>query len=82
MEWQFFEIGFKSLNLFSMILGMIFAFFNQGLFGKNIGKWIIFYFAGLALWYGVHYYVEKDLKMKYSQTQEFITIQPNGQVTK
>jgi hypothetical protein len=33
------------------MLGMTVAFFNQGLFGKKIGKWVFIYFAGLAAWY-------------------------------
>jgi hypothetical protein len=38
------------------MLGMTYSFFNQGLFGKNIGKYIFLYFAGLALWYWALYY--------------------------
>jgi hypothetical protein len=33
------------------MMGMTFAFFNQGLFGRKIGVYIILYFGGLALWY-------------------------------
>ena len=56
-DFHFFDISIYQLNLFSFVLGMCWAFFNQGLFGKNIGKWIIVYFAGLALWYaGMNYY--------------------------
>jgi len=33
------------------MLGMTFAFFNQGFFGKNIGKYIIGYWMGLAAFY-------------------------------
>jgi hypothetical protein len=43
------------------MLGMIFAFFNQGLFGKNIGKYIIAYLLALALVYGVKYYDQKEV---------------------
>ena len=68
-----FEISFESLNLFSMILGMTFAFFNQGLFGKRIGKYIIFYLFALALYYGLSYYIEKDLREKY-ESQETATL--------
>jgi len=57
----FFDISFTSLNLFSFMLGMIFAFFNQGLFGKNIGKYIIAYLLALALVYGVKYYDQKEV---------------------
>jgi len=39
------------------MLGMTYAFFNQGLFGRNIGKYVFVYFAGLALWYWALYYV-------------------------
>lgn len=60
-----FEISLQSLNLLSFMLGMIFAFFNQGVFGVRIGKYIIAYFVGLAMYYGISYYVEKDLRMQY-----------------
>ena len=53
-DFQFFNISFYSLNLFSYMLGMTVAFFNQGLFGKKIGKWVFIYFAGLAAWYAFH----------------------------
>lgn len=33
------------------MLGMTWAFFNQGLFGKRIGKWVFIYFGLLAAWY-------------------------------
>jgi hypothetical protein len=38
------------------MLGMTFSFFEQGFFGRNIGKYVIFYFAGLAAWYATLYY--------------------------
>lgn len=44
------------MNLFSFMLGMTYAFFNQGLFGKHIGKYIFLYFAGLAAYYATMYY--------------------------
>jgi hypothetical protein len=50
-NWNFFEITFSGLNLFSFMLGMTWAFFNQGLFGKRIGKWVFIYFGLLAAWY-------------------------------
>ena len=74
---NFFEISLGSLNLFSMILGMTFAFFNQGLFGKRIGKYIIFYLFALALYYGMSYYIEKDLREKYEsqvETETFVLV--------
>lgn len=55
-DFHFFDISFQSLNLFSYMLGMTAAFFKQGLFGKTLGKEIMIYFAGLALWYALHYY--------------------------
>jgi hypothetical protein len=55
-EFNFFDISAQELNLFSFMLGMTFAFFNQGLFGKNIGKYVISYFILLALWYGLRYH--------------------------
>jgi len=42
------------------MLGMTFAFFNQGMFGKNIGKYIIFYFMIVALWYAGKYYLASN----------------------
>ena len=69
-EWQFFEIGFKTLNLFSFMLGMAWAFFNQGLFGKKIGLWVFLYFAGLAMFYGLNFYVQKEANAKLKQAIE------------
>ena len=66
-EWHFFDIGFKTLNLFSFMLGVTWAFFNQGIFGKRIGQWIFLYFAGLALFYGLSYYTAKEANEKYEQ---------------
>jgi hypothetical protein len=72
-----FEISLESLNLLSFMLGMTFAFFQQGLFGKRMGKYVIFYFIGLAMYYGISYYVEKDMREKYEvqiQTETFIPV--------
>lgn len=55
-DFHFFDISIYYLNLFSFMLGITWAFFNQGLFGKKIGKWIFLYFAGLAFWYMILYY--------------------------
>ena len=55
-DFHFFDIHFYSFNLFSFMLGVTWAFFNQGLFGKQIGYWIFLYFAGLAGWYAMLYY--------------------------
>jgi len=54
-NYHFFDISVYHLNLFSFILGMLYSFFNQGVFGRKIGKWIILYFAGLAIWYAMLY---------------------------
>lgn len=51
MHYAFFDISFVSLNFFSFMLGMIWAFINQSIFGKQVAIQIILYFAGLALWY-------------------------------
>jgi hypothetical protein len=67
-HWQFFEIGLPSVNLFSIMLGMVFAFFQQGLFGKNIGKYIIIYFACLAGWYAGGLYLERNHNTETTQT--------------
>lgn len=54
---HFFDISIWSLNLLSFMLGMSFAFFNQGFFGQKIGKYIFLYFGGLAAWYFTLYYI-------------------------
>jgi len=59
-DFNLFTISLFSLNLFSFMLGMTFAFFNQGMFGKNIGKYIIFYFMIVALWYAGKYYLASN----------------------
>lgn len=50
-----FIISIQSLNLFSFMLGMTFAAF-QSWYGRTAFKYIIFYFASLALYYWVLYY--------------------------
>lgn len=57
-DFHFFDISFYSLNLFSYMLGMTVAFFNQGLFGKKIGKDIIFYLVCLVAWYAYQYHTK------------------------
>lgn len=52
------------------MLGMSWAFFNQGFFGKRIGVWIFFYFAGLAMWFGLQLYVQNETNAKYVQMQQ------------
>jgi hypothetical protein len=42
------------------MLGVTWAFFNQGLFGKHIGKWIFIYFGGLAAWYATLLYLAQN----------------------
>jgi len=71
MLGNFFDIGLESMNLASFMAGMTFAFFNQGLFGKRIGKYIVLYLVGLAAFYGFGYYVEKEARMKYET--EYVT---------
>jgi hypothetical protein len=52
-NYTLFDISLQSFNLLSFMLGMTFAFFKQGLFGKRIGIWVITYFICLAGFYGV-----------------------------
>lgn len=54
--YRFFEINLVSLNLFSFMLGVSWAFFNQTLFGKKLGLYIFLYYGSLAAWYGVSYH--------------------------
>jgi hypothetical protein len=52
-NYHFFDISVYQLNLFSFVLGMIYSFLHQGVFGKRIGILIILYFAGLSIWYAM-----------------------------
>jgi hypothetical protein len=54
-DFHFFDISFAALNLLSFMLGMLFAFFKQGLFGKRIGKYIFTYFGMVAVYYYLLY---------------------------
>lgn len=78
-EWHFFDIGFSTLNLFSFMLGATWAFFNQGLFGKRIGIWVIGYFAALALFYGVGFYAQSESNKKFEdlKRREQVVPDPN-----
>lgn len=69
-EWFFFDIGLRTLNLFSFMLGATWAFFNQGLFGKRIGTAIFIYFAGLAFVYGVQFYAQVEVNKKLNQVEQ------------
>ncbi len=68
---HFFDISVYQLNLFSFMLGVTWAFFNQGLFGKRIGYYVFLYFASLAAWYGMLYYFSNTPDW-YSQFQELM----------
>jgi hypothetical protein len=50
---SFFDISFATLNLFSFILGGLWAIFSSyGWYGKrDVWGTIVLYFAGLALYY-------------------------------
>ena len=56
-ELNIFSISLASLNLFSFMLGATWAFFQQGLFGKRLGLYIFAYYASMAAWYALHYYL-------------------------
>jgi hypothetical protein len=56
-QYHLFDIGPSTINLFSFMLGATWAFFNQGLFGKRIGLYVFLYFASLAGWYALNYYL-------------------------
>ena len=59
-EFNLFTISFYALNLLSFMLGMTFSFFQQGLFGKKIGKYVIGYWILLAITYFVLYYTTQN----------------------
>ena len=71
-QFHIFDISLVSLNLFSFMLGMVWAFFNQGLFGRRIALPIFIYFAGLAGWYALQYYsvTHKTSKEPVHQEQQ------------
>lgn len=51
-NYHFFDIALKSINLFSFMLGMTFASFN-GFFKVSAFKYVIAYFALLALYFAI-----------------------------
>jgi hypothetical protein len=57
LQFHLFDISPISLNLFSFMLGATWAFFQQGLFGKRLGLYIFGYYASLAAWYALQYYI-------------------------
>jgi hypothetical protein len=63
---NFFVISFESMNLLSFMLGMTWAFFNQGLFGQKIGKWVFLYWFGMALYYYLAYHGRLGFLEKFS----------------
>lgn len=69
-NYHLFNIDLVSLNLFSFMLGMVWAFFNQGLFGKRIAMPIFLYFAGLAAWYGLQLYLTNHPTKKIIEPTE------------
>lgn len=68
-DYRFFDIGLSTMNLFSVMMGMVFAFFQQSLFGQRIGKYIIVYFACLVGWYAGNLYLERNHKTPTESTQ-------------
>lgn len=52
-NFNVFTISFYALNLLSFMLGMTFSFFQQGLFGKKIGKYVIGYWIAMCVTYFV-----------------------------
>lgn len=70
--FKFFDIGIFSLNLFSFMLGVTWAFFQQSVFGKSIGKSIFLYFGALALWYGSLYYYEVNKTQVPTEVREIV----------
>jgi hypothetical protein len=71
---NFFAIDLTSMNLFSFMMGMMFAFFNQGLFGKRIGKYRFIYFLGLVAVYASKYYIADQANKQMQvveQTESF-----------
>lgn len=82
-HYHFFDISFVSLNLFSFMAGMTWAFFNQGIFGKRIALPIFLYFAGLAAWYALNLYAVTPIKKVPEPTEQSHSIQkqPKRQVS-
>jgi hypothetical protein len=68
-NFSFFDIGLTSMNLFSIMVGMVIAFFQQGVFGQKIGKYIILYLVCLVAWYAGSLYLERNLKASTATTQ-------------
>jgi hypothetical protein len=43
------------MNLFSFMMGALWAFFNQSYFGKRMAGPLFLYFGGLAVYYWAQY---------------------------
>jgi len=64
-KFNVFTISIYSFNLISFMLGMTFAFFHQGMFGRSIGKYVIFYWIGMFLYYfALNYIATNHIKLQ------------------
>ena len=79
-QFHLFDINIVSLNLFSFVLGMVWAFFNQGFFGRRIALPIFLYFAGLAAWYGLQYNAVTHSTKKVKEPTEQTETEPKKEV--
>jgi len=55
-NFHFFDISFYQMNLFSFMMGILWAFFNQSYFGKRMAEPLFLYFGGLAAYYALLYH--------------------------
>jgi len=54
-SFHIFDISIYQMNLFSFMMGALWAFFNQSYFGKRMAGPLFLYFGGLAVYYWAQY---------------------------
>ena len=68
-SFVFFNIGLSSFNLFSLIIGLMIAFFLRGIFNRTLGLLIFVYWISLAGWYAGNLYLERHINARTAHTQ-------------
>jgi len=56
----FFDIAFQEFNLLSFVLGM---FFGATMWRVRAMYFVAFYFIGVAIYYGLNYYIQYQLML-------------------
>ena len=60
-SFVFFNIGLSSFNLFSLVMGLMIAFFLRGIFNRTLGLLIFVYWISLAGWYAGNLWLHENV---------------------